>query len=715
MEFKRILLSKSFLFLLIVLLLISAYFFIYQNTLTNSNILYYGNTYDKFITDFSELSFEEGYEKCVEYDERATMQMIEGTWEWTEESSINLEIICKLKEQYAHLMEYEDYLVNIQKNAERLQATSLFSDNSSFSYKNTVKTAKDFSDLSSENVTLCHDLAVTNVFKDNWTDIISIIPIFLVCCLFLSERKNRLNVLVFATPAGRTVLALKRVVILFLVSIITVIVLFGSRILFNGYLYHGLNEWGEPLQSISVFYNVPYKMTIGTFWIWYLAIKTLGIFFVGLVIWLIQIRISNFSAAVGIMGIIIGVEFAFTSIPLNSLFVFLRYINIFSYINYFPVFTKYFNVSVFGYVISGNEASCIMLLIFCLIFPSVIVCLAQKQYPVNSKKIQFAGINMCKEKLAWLFSGGNLFMKEAKKLLLYRRGVIVLLIMIILLSQFGVPVRKETRLDMYLDYYKEKYAGPITDTAMNGLQEELSAAKEPERVAALKQLISEYSIAADDAWIVPSAPYDALFNVQKYHYTVALTAILFLILLVSPLFSQEKQSGMMTLINSTPAGRFKLWMIKHSLLFGCAFLVWLLVYGSEIIRLIDVYGSLSCMDAPLSSFPNIEFNVWHISIAQMLVLLYALRFAVLLTVAEICSVFSLLCERNSNAIIVNCSIVLIPAALAAIGSFIGKRLSVLMPLTVIDLGPTVFPYLILLSVFSISIALSGYIFMVKKN
>ena len=102
---------------------------------------------------------------------------------------------------------------------------------------------------------------------------------------------------------------------------------------------------------------------------------------------------------------------------LNSLFAFLRYINIFSYINYFPVFTKYFNVSVFGYVISGNEASCIMLLIFCLIFPSVIVCLAQKQYPVNSKKLQFAGINMCKEKLAWLFSGGNLFMKEAKKLL----------------------------------------------------------------------------------------------------------------------------------------------------------------------------------------------------------------------------------------------------------------------------------------------------------
>ncbi len=183
--------------------------------------------------------------------------------------------------------------------------------------------------------------------------------------------------------------------------------------------------------------------------------------------------------------------------------------------------------------------------------------------------------------------------------------------------------------------------------------------------------------------------------------------MLFLVLLVSPIVSQEKQAETVVLFHSTPAGRRKLWLTKQILIFSCTFAVWLLVYGSELFRLADFYGNLTCLRAPLSSLARVWLYDWNISLGQTLLLLYALRLAVLWTAAEVCFALSSVCKKNSNAVILNCSILVISAALGAIGSSIGSSLSLLMPLTVIDLAPSLYPYLIVLTVFVLA-ALSGY-------
>ena len=700
MEFKRILLGKPFLLLLAALLIISTYFFVYQNTLMGTDLFYEGNVYDELLTEYADLSFKEGVALCTEYQNNASMQMWEGTWDHSIENYVHYDLMKQLQAQYDHLAGYEKYLADIQKNAKRLQTVSLFSDPDSFSYKNTVKTAEDFAVLSAETVTMGHDLAVTKVFDDNWTEIISLIPIFLVCGLFLLERRKGLHALVYAAPAGRGKLAAKRIAILLIASAVTVIVLYGTKILLYGYLYHGLGEWGRTLQSIPMFYNVPYPMTVGSFWVWYLTVKTFGLFFFGLVLWLIQALIPNIAVAIGAFGIVVGAEFACTAILSNSYFAILRYVNLFSYINYLPVYSKYLNLHVFGRTVTGNALSCLLLPVLCCVFAVLVLLVCQRKHPIKGKKRSFGRLERFRAKVNDLFSRGGLFAKELKKLLIFRRGILVLLVLLALLTQLGVPLREETPLDMYLQYYREKYAGPITEDTLASLQEELDAAVESERASALRQIIAEANFVPEGSWIVPSEPYEALFKPQQYHYTVALIAMLFLLLLVSPIASQERQSETVVLLNSTPAGRHKLFLTKHALIFGCAFVVWLTVYGSELYRLVDYYGSLTCFRAPLTSIVLVSLYDGSITIGQTLLLVYALRLAVLLMVAEICFVLSSLCKKNSNAILLNCSVLVIPAAIAAIGSFVGSKLSVLMPLTVIDLAPSLYPYLIILLVFA---------------
>lgn len=707
MEFKRILLGKPFIALLVVLLLINAWFFVYQNSFQNTGFRYYGDSYDKMLCEFQTLSHEEGHAKCVELRQASILQMVEGTWEDSVENSCMLNIIEQLEGQYSHLLGYHDYVLGVQENAKRLLSISLFSEPGSFAYKNNIKTAKDFLPLSNIEITMGHDLAVTEVFSDNWSDIIILLPVFLVCGLFLLERKEGLYTLVYATPAGRRRLAVKRVMILFFASLISVVTILGAEILMNGVVYHGLDEWNRSLQSIPMFYNVPTPVTIGEFWILYLTVKALGAFLTGLVLWLILSAVSNIPIALCFVGIIVGMEFACMAIPSSSAFAIFRYANVLSFINYIPVFTKYLNFPLLFTVISGNELVCLSLPILCIAFSLLNIFVAEKKYPVGEENKLLVYIDLIRSKLDNAFTGGGLFIKEAKKLFIYRRGFLILIILAALLTKTGVPLRDGTLYDMYLHYYEEKYSGPITEDTLTMLQDEIERADESERIAALRQLISKSEAVGEGAWILPSAPYEALFRPQRYHYTIGLVALLFLVLLAAPLLSQESQADMRQLLNATPAGRQKLWRTKQLLLFLCTLIIWLMVYGTEIFKLINAYGELSCLDAPVFSLMEFAVVEWNMTIGQVLILLYGLRLIVLLGVAEICFCLSGLCKRNSNAVLLGCSIIVLPASLAAIGSDIGKNISVLLPLTVVDIIPTLLPYLMIVSLYFAALIISG--------
>ncbi len=113
------------------------------------------------------------------------------------------------------------------------------------------------------------------------------------------------------------------------------------------------------------------------------------------------------------------------------------------------------------------------------------------------------------------------------------------------------------------------------------------------------------------------------------------------------------------------------------LLILLAAVVWAVVYGMEMYRTVEEYGSFACLNAPAYS---LELFRGGIPLGWVIGLYYGAKLVVLVMVGEVCYFLSSRCAKNRDAILLCSGVLLIPAALAAIGSGIGEYLSFLLPL-----------------------------------
>lgn len=676
MEAKRVLKNPLFLATLAVLLLLNAFFFIYQQTDGQGDFREYGNAYHRELTALADLSWEEGLAQC----EIAAQEVLEN---WGSGNNVQrYELLQQITGQYEYLLGYNDYLNKIDADAAKLQSVSLFADPNSTAYQNTVKTAEDFHAMEGVSVSVGHDLAVTEVFSDKWADYSIVILICVVCGLFVAERKEGLWPMIYAAPGGRWKLVCKRIGILFAAAWIGTVLIIGSKILLCGWVFHGLGEGNRVLQSIPMFQNVPTPLTIAEFWLLYIAVKALGAFWIGLVLWVVLSAISNLGLALTAAGLLMGLEFACTAIPSSSMFAVLRYVNVFSYVDFIPVFSRYLNISVFGGLISGSDLVLAILPFLCLIFAGLNVLIVEKKHPVSSSNrlLHWADgmVRTLDPKLPWCGEFGKLLVK--------RKGAILLAVLAIVAIRMEEPPRAYVPYDPYIQHYQSEFAGPITEDTILKLEETLANAMDTGNQIGLATVLESAQNAPEGAWILPTAPYDAIWsnNPDNYHRRTALITMLFLVLTLAPIGSQERQNNMTVLLTSTSGGRKRLWLRKQVVLLAVTAFVWLMVYGGELIHTANAYGAFQCLSAPAFSLELFR-NAAAIPLGSMIALYYGAKLLVLLVVGEICFALSSRCSKNRDAIMVCCAILLIPAALAAIGSAVGELLSFIIPLGGVEL------------------------------
>lgn len=675
MEAERILGSRLFIAVLVGLVVLSCFFYLYQRPDTWEDPLVNGEVYHEQLEKLKDMSWEDAHAWCVQYQEDAQTAIAEGQWDYESEAEEIRIAAAQLQGQYEHLMGYEAYLNKIQTHAKLLQSVSLFSDPNSIGYKNTVKTAKDFEKLQGVEVTVGHDLAVTEFFTDKWTDYSIIMVICVVCGLFLSERKEGLWPMIYASSGGRWKMALRRTGLLFAAAWIAAFALVGFRILLCGIEYHGFEEWGRTVQSIPMFHNVPVPMTIGQFWMFYIAVKAIGAFWIGLVLWSILSSISNLGLALSAAGLVVGAEFACTAIPSSSMFAALRYVNLFSFVDYNSVFTRYLNLTVFGNLISGSDLVLAMLPFLVIAFTALNVIIAQRKHPVAPQNKLLRWFDGISKKLNPILAGGG----EVRKLLIKRRGILLLILLVFLVHKMEAPPRAYVAWDPFIQFYEQKYAGPITEDKLEQMENALENTRDEFNKKGLSIVLEAAKEARSGAWIVPTAPYDAIWsdNEENYQRNTALLAMLILVLVLSPIASQERQNEMTVLLRSTSGGRKRLMLRKQILLVSIAAAVWAMVYGMELFRTIEEYGGFACLSAPAYSLPLFESGI---TLWCAIGLYYAAKLAVLVIIGEVCFLLSSRCTKNRDAMLLCTGVLLIPAALAAIGSGIGEYLSFLLPL-----------------------------------
>ena len=671
MEAKRVLKNPLFLATLAALLLLNAFFFIYQQTDGQGDFREYGNVYHRELNALIDLSWEEGLARC----EVAEQEVLEN---WGSGNNVQrYELFQQITAQYEHLLGYNDYLDKIDADAAKLQSVSLFADPDSTAYQNTVKTAKDFHAMDGVSVSMGHDLAVTEVFADKWADYSIVILICVVCGLFVAERKEGLWPMIYAAPGGRWKLVCKRIGILFVAAWIGTVLIVGSKILLCGWVFHGFGEWDRVLQSIPMFQNVPIPFTIAEFWLLYIAVKALGAFWIGLMLWAVLSAISNLGLALTAAGLLMGLEFACTAIPSSSMFAVLRYVNVFSYVDFIPVFSRYLNISVFGSLISGSDLVLAILPFLCMIFAGLNVLIVERKHPVSASNrlLHWADgmVGKLDPKLPWCGEFGKLMIK--------RKGAILLIILAIVAIRMEEPPREYVPYDPYIQHYQSEFAGQITEDTIEALEEALDNAMDTGNRIGLETVLESAQNAPEGAWILPTAPYDAIWsnNLGNYHRRTALITMLFLVLTLAPIASQERQNNMTVLLTSTSGGRKRLWLRKQMVLLAVTAFVWLMVYGGELIHTVNAYGAFQCLSAPAFSLELFR-NTASISLGGVITLYYGAKLLILLVVGEVCYILSYRCSKNRDAILACCTILLIPAALAAIGSAVGEWLSMLIPL-----------------------------------
>ena len=672
MEIRRVLLNKTCLAVLAALVALNCFFFIYQQSDGQGDFREYGNVYHQQISAFADRNWEEALTQCEVVEQEVLSR-------WGSGNNIQrYEIIQQITAQYEYLLGYEEYLEKIEADVAKLQAVSLFADPDSVAYQNTVKTAADFAAMHGVEVTVGHDLAVTAFFEDKWADYSILILICVACGLFAAERKEGLWPMIYAAPGGRWKLIWKRTCILFAAAWIGTILIVGSKILLCGWVFHGLGEWDRILQSIPMFQNVPTPMTIGQFWLLYITVKAVGAFWIGLVLWAMLSAISNLGLALTAAGLLMGVEFACTAIPSSSMFAAARYVNVFSYVDFSTIFTRYLNISVFGFLVSGSDLVLVILPFLCLIFGILNVLIAEKKHPVTATNRLLHWADGMQKRLDPKLAGGG----EFCKLLIKRKGIGLLVLLAIVVYQRSEPPREYVPYDPYIQHYQDVFAGPIRSDTITDLEEALSDAQDTGNQIGLSTVLEAARNAPEGAWIVPTAPYDAIWsnNLGNYQRTTAMRALLFLVLVLAPIASQERQNDMTILLRSTPGGRRKLLRRKQMVLLVVTAAVWAAVYGSEVFKTVQAYGAFQCLGAPAYSLELFQDAGWALSIGWLAALYYGAKFVVLLTVGEFCFFLSSRCTKNRDAVLLCCAVILIPAALAAIGSSVGECLSFLLPL-----------------------------------
>lgn len=677
MEAERVLGSKIFSAGLLALVLISLFFCLYRLKGDTGDLKTYTGQYHRAVSELQAMSPEAALAYCEEEIAAITQVQMQGKWEETEHRRL---LYQELRSSYSYLLDYDDYLRRIRTDARKLQGVSLFSDPDSPAYKNTVKTASDFAAMEGVSVTPGHDRAVTEFFSDRWGDYSILILMGLVCALLLAERKEGLWSLVHAAPGGRRGLALRRIGILFAASWLGTVAILGSKILLCGGLFHGLGEWGRTLQSIPMFQNVPTPMTVGEFWLLYLAVKAMGTFWISLVLWSLLSAVANPALALGASGIALAGEYALTFLPSGSRLVMLRYVNLFSYVDYCKVFPRYLNLPVLGTLISGNDLVLWMLIPLCILFSGVVLWIAETKKPISAPNPLLSIPLAMGKRWNYALAGGG----ELCKLLIKRRGILLLMLLGVLVWKADPPPRPEIPWDPYIRYYQEVYTGEVTMETLQTIETAMSEAVDDNHAMGLSLVLSQARELPKGGWLLPSTPYDAVFsnNLGNYHRSTALLALLFLVLLLASVASQERQFDMMPLLRCTSGGRKKLFGKKQCLIFGISAAVWLLVYGGEMIKTVDTYGAFRGLQAPAFSILPIE---WTMPLWTVLGLYYVWKLMVLIAAGELCYLLSSCCKRNRDALLLCTVTLILPAALAAVGSAVGEYLSLLLPLSAVEL------------------------------
>ncbi len=561
------------------------------------------------------------------------------------------------RDHVQYIYTYHDEIEHSVEHAKEVLGYSLFKDKNSYSRLNTIKCANDMLKVKNVTVATGNTTAIEKLMDYKELSLLFLLVMLIIVITFMEECNNGMNVIVRASRCGRFALAVKRSIILFLIAMVMTFVVNGAVFGIYLYRYGGTGDLLNSIQSSQMFTLFPYEMNILQFFFVYCILFALGMYGIGVLLYGIMLLIRSDKVSYVVILGIFGLEYIlYNTIPYNSSWCLLKFINIFSVIMSGDSI-RYVNWGYDGWVTDVTSSTFILIAALVVICTVAVLAMYSLQYAGGSygmlKKFQ-DGITEASQKVLCRL---NSFGMEAYKVMILQRGLLIIILFAYLLSdcvlQRGVDY---SRKNEYVSQFYEIYEGQIPDedtyAYIEKLQSKVNLMEENNNLTGIEQMqLSDMKSAVNamrgsadyvkkvnaqkhiEAVIVNPAPYNDVLGkrMNANQESINLICVLTIILAVGGMFGYEKKYGMVV-VSRTSSNRQSVWRNKALMVVLLTLMIWAIAWifnWSNIFKLYD----LKQLTAPVQSIAAYENFPLKISILAYMVLTQIIRLFMLMGVS----------------------------------------------------------------------------------
>lgn len=604
--------------------------------------------------------------------------------------------ITQYHSQLAYIAGYSDELAQIEKNAKQLRAASIFGEgNKQYIEENITATISAYQKLKTLDLEFGNDNVMNAFLSYQTIGYINLIIMFIIVGQMINDKSRGLDKVTYAASNGRLSLAMRRSGIIICAAFVVVAINMGMILVFSTYLYGGYVEYGRYIQSIPLFCNFVYPISIWQFLLLYFVLSVMILILLSFLVWFVLIVVQNTSIAILILSILGFTEYILSrKILIQSNLKLLKYINVAEYFNISDYIYKYYNLDLWGHAVNMFSfifaGIVIMLFLFgilsCIAFSSIRPCgNGNNIVQIYSQKIN----DFFRKFQEYIRNFGT----ECYKTLVIGKGFLIIVILVFMILETNTAKNMNySDAEQYMNEFYKNYMGEIGDNVYEYIKSEYNAITQAkanyEKIYQLYEkgnidkmdvFKAEFKVesyqGAEEAlpliednirrleniksstgicgWLINERAYNKLLGKDnmKVQLELAVISLLAIILLFSGSFPFERKSNMFFLLRSCSNGRKNL-LLKKMLMTSIITIIIVTVFYGCVFLYINSQYDISGLKAPVQSITMLESLPYHINIITYLTITHIIRCLMYIIAAQFVLFLSMyLPQRTSIGIL----------------------------------------------------------------
>lgn len=564
---------------------------------------------------------------------------------------------------------YDIFLNEMQQRAENMKTLEVYSNKSSYVYRNIEKTCEDFSKLSSVEIVADNNFGVLELAKYEWG--IFFVIVFLILFsyyLFYQERNRGLFLLIKGTKNGHSSFVAMKLLVFGVFTAIYVFIQEVCAVILMGY-YYGYGDLSRSIQSIPEFRNCPFAYSVGEAIILLIGLRLLIAEVLAVFVCCLSILIQNEMVAVLFGSVVFGLEYlCYSFIELGSFWNGFKCVNLFFCWNFEQAIATYLNLNICGYAIGKQDCAWIvagLVMVLCVIIG---IFVFHYSYQIRAESRLEKLKLWLRKKMGTFWRHTSLLRFEFSKIFTQqKKGLVLLLLLVLCISDINalgnVQSYSSAGVAQYHSYLSQ-ISGKVTEESIQFVYDEVAYVEDLYRqlselgedregknyvlamhlqseidlksqgvgylLAQLEYLQSLEGSIYEKYWVDEMA-YTELWGDIKNDLMQWLIGMLALSIWISGIYPADEKKRILPLLRATKNGRRTLHSRKNLCMVIGAFLIFLLVELPIFVSFYQI-DNFTVLSQNMRHFHTLVLSK-DISLGMFLGLLLLLKFLVFMVFA----------------------------------------------------------------------------------